>query len=70
MKSGGCSNPLRSGADASQLGILPRNRAEARIVIVVGNDRDGSFERLSLLYQENARVAAAFWEWQHKTLTI
>jgi hypothetical protein len=33
-------------------------------------DRDGSFERLSLLYQENARVAAAFWEWQHKTLTI
>jgi hypothetical protein len=34
------------------------------------DDRDGSFERLSLLYQENARVAAAFWEWQHKTLTI
>jgi hypothetical protein len=35
-----------------------------------GDDRDGSFERLSLLYKENARVAAAFWEWQHKTLTI
>ena len=34
------------------------------------DDRGGSFERLSLLYQENARVAAAFWEWQHKTLTI
>lgn len=34
------------------------------------DDRDSSFERLSLLYQENARVAAAFWEWQHKTLTI
>jgi hypothetical protein len=37
---------------------------------VTDGDRDGSFERLSLLYQENARVAAAFWEWQHKTLTI
>lgn len=35
-----------------------------------GDDQDGSFERLSLLYKENARVAAAFWEWQHKTLTI
>jgi ABC-type uncharacterized transport system permease subunit len=34
------------------------------------SDRDGSFQRLSLLYQENARVAAAFWDWQHKTLTI
>jgi hypothetical protein len=37
---------------------------------VAGDNRYGSFERLSLLYQENARVAAAFWEWQHKTLTI
>lgn len=26
--------------------------------------------RLSVLYQENARLAATFWEWQHKTLTI
>jgi hypothetical protein len=43
---------------------------EARIVVMAGDDRDGSFERLSLLYQENARVAAAFWDWQHKTLTI
>ena len=56
--------------DASQPGILPRNRIEAKIVVVAGDDRDGSFQRLSLLYQENARVAAAFWEWQHKTLTI
>lgn len=37
---------------------------------MANSDRDGSFQRLSLLYQENARVAAAFWEWQHKTLTI
>jgi hypothetical protein len=62
-------NCLRGGADAPPIGILPRNRRKARIVMA-GGDRDGSFERLSLLYQENSRVAAVFWEWQHKTLTI
>lgn len=38
--------------------------------LIKDSHRDGSSERLALLYQENARVAAAFWEWQHKTLTI
>jgi hypothetical protein len=50
--------------------MMTWNRVKAKSVVVAHDDRDGSFERLSLLYQENARVAAAFWEWQHKTLTI
>lgn len=30
---------------------------------------DKEFERLSLLYQENAKVAAIFWEWRNKIIT-
>lgn len=30
---------------------------------------DKEFERLSLLYQENAKVAAIFWEWRNKVIT-
>lgn len=30
---------------------------------------DKTFERLSLLYQENAKVAAIFWEWRNKIIT-
>jgi hypothetical protein len=30
---------------------------------------DKAFERLSLLYQENAKVAAIFWEWRNKVIT-
>lgn len=30
---------------------------------------DKAFERLSLLYQENAKVAAIFWEWRNKIIT-
>src|SRR5437016_2050202 len=30
---------------------------------------DKTFEKLSLLYQENAKVAAIFWEWRHKVMT-
>ncbi|HKR12796.1 MAG TPA: hypothetical protein VJT15_12115 [Pyrinomonadaceae bacterium] len=26
-------------------------------------------DRLRVLYEENGRVAAAFWEWRHKLLT-
>jgi hypothetical protein len=26
-------------------------------------------EKLDLLYQENAKVAAIFWEWRHKVMT-
>jgi hypothetical protein len=33
-------------------------------------ESDRTFARVSLLYQENARLAAAFWDWQHKTLTL
>jgi hypothetical protein len=29
---------------------------------------DKVFERLSLLYQENAKVAAIFWEWRNKVI--
>lgn len=28
-----------------------------------------NFEKISLLYQENAKVAAIFWEWRHKVMT-
>lgn len=28
-----------------------------------------TFEELSILYQENAKVAAIFWEWRHKVMT-
>lgn len=62
-------NPLRNSTDDLPLSMIPWNRVTARSVVAHDN-RDISFERLSLLYQENARVAAAFWEWQHKTLTI
>jgi len=30
---------------------------------------DKAFERLTLLYQENAKVAAIFWEWRNKIIT-
>jgi hypothetical protein len=30
---------------------------------------DKELERLSLLYQENAKVAAIFWEWRNKIIT-
>jgi hypothetical protein len=30
---------------------------------------DNAFERLGLLYQENAKVAAIFWEWRNKVIT-
>jgi hypothetical protein len=30
---------------------------------------DGSFETLKLLYQENAKIAATFWEWRNKIIT-
>lgn len=30
---------------------------------------DKTFEKLSLLYQENAKVTAIFWEWRHKVMT-
>lgn len=29
---------------------------------------EDTFNKLSLLYQENAKVAAVFWEWRHKVL--
>ncbi len=29
-----------------------------------------TFNKLSLLYQENAKVAAVFWEWRNKILTF
>ena len=28
-----------------------------------------TFEKLNLLYQENAKIAAIFWEWRNKILT-
>jgi hypothetical protein len=34
-----------------------------------GSDRQRDFEELSLLYVENAKVAATFWEWRHKVMT-
>jgi hypothetical protein len=49
-------------------GYEPKSNQNPRFV--ADGDRGGSLERLSLLYRENARVAAAFWDWQHKTLTI
>lgn len=36
----------------------------------MADDERDRISRLSILYQENARLAATFWEWQHKTLTI
>ena len=33
------------------------------------NVDDKAFETLSLLYQENAKVAAIFWEWRNKIMT-
>jgi hypothetical protein len=30
---------------------------------------DKEAEKLILLYQENAKVAAIFWEWRHKVMT-
>ena len=29
---------------------------------------DHTFETLKLLYEENAKVAAIFWEWRHKIM--
>lgn len=56
------SRAYRAGADPQRYASKRRGFSTVR--------NHGSFDRLSLLYQENARVAAAFWEWQHKTLTI
>lgn len=30
---------------------------------------DVSSDHLSILYEENAKVAAVFWEWRNKLLT-
>jgi hypothetical protein len=30
---------------------------------------NAQFDKLSLLYQENAKVVAIFWEWRHKIIT-
>ena len=30
--------------------------------------KEKTSEKLSLLYQENAKVAAVFWEWRHKLM--
>lgn len=35
----------------------------------VAATEDKAFERLSLLYQENAKVAAIFWDWRNKVIT-
>ena len=74
------SRAYRAGADLQRSASKRRGSSIARNLAVQpdggenrrrgSDDRGGSFEQLSLLYQENARVAAAFWEWQHKTLTI
>jgi hypothetical protein len=68
LADGGGRNSLREEQnillDALLTSTPPKPNYDAQINLIRKD-----FEHLSLLYQENAKVAAIFWEWRHKVMT-